>query len=637
MTSSRRHWLIALGSFLLPLSLYLATVCHDIWWMDATEFMLVGRFLALSHPPGYPLLSLVARVFSLLPAFSLPLRFNLISALAAAGSCFFIFRIVRRATGDALASLLAALGWAVSFELWQQATALEAYALQTVIVSGLLCASLAWASAQTGFRPDRDFLLACFAFGLGLANHLFIIWLVPGLLVLLFAGPWRALGPRHWLAGTGLLLLGPLLYLYVPLRSGTSPGWAGIDSLGELISFVTARSYRYRFIAGGAGYLGNQVSGLPALVARQFSLLWLLAIPGVLTLWRRQRRTLGALAIGFTLVVAGAVGYNIPDKEGYFLSAWLICAVVIGVGLAELRRTRLRIIVTAACAGAIAGIFFWFLPRQNRSRLHGLTDLSSAVLAELPDSSILFTADYSLVQGLTWTVTTAPHGNRIIVSEHHLAFPWYLERLRSFLPVPDRTIELSRELWRDRTQTSRADFGESAARWVEQAKADLIAATAAGVYWFPRDFGEIPETWRGHRLRQVGLCYELGVGEDTTLPPDFALYLPAPERYRTTMFRDPETEDLCRRFAATANRRGMLRFARGQSDSALADFTLALRYYPDYSSAVENTGLVLALTGRPDSARPWLERFLRMDPESPEAPKVRAFLARIAVEKESRP
>jgi len=111
--------------------------------------------------------------------------------------------------------------------------------------------------------------------------------------------------------------------------------------------------------------------------------------------------------------------------------------------------------------------------------------------------------------------------------------------------------------------------------------------------------------------------------------PDLDSPLLSASRYRSILYRDIETQDVCRRLAATASRRGILRFAAGNNSEAIRDFDLALQYFPDYPQAVENKGIVFYFSGQPDSARLYLERFIELEPTSPELPKVRGILARL--------
>jgi hypothetical protein len=638
--SSHERYGFPILAGVLPLALYIGTACRDIFWVDSTEFMLVGRFLTLSHPPGYPLLTLITRLVSLVPVLALPFRLNLVAALAAAGSCLFAYFIVVELSRDRLAGLCSALVWAVSFELWQQATALEVYSFQVLLLSVLLLAMVKWHSMEVRSTKDKGqsaettdarwLLLAFFAFGLALCNHTPIVLWIPSLLILLWASPARP-GPR--VLGFGFLLTAMAvgLYGYVPLRASAPVGqfWTGINSLSDLFQFVSGRMYRYRLFGGGSRYLGGQVLGLPALLGKQFLAAWLLVIPGAILLWRSRRSLLVALLLGAAVVTFAAAAYHIPDKEGYLLPAYFAILIVIGCGLAYLLKSRLRPAAVPAAAVLVALPIVLFFPVQNRSRLHGLSDFSRAVLDPLPANSVLFTDDYSLFQGARWQQSI--DGRRpdvLVVSQYYLAVPWYLDQLGRSAHVPDAAASAARRLWQNSGRMSDVQFGEAAKAASRQAMLLLVQdwLPARRVFWVPGNFSDWLQEWNGLRLTMRGLCYEIAA-QDTL--PDLDSPLPSPGRYRATLHRDLETQDLCRRFAATACRRGIIRFASNANADAIRSFDLALRYFPDYPQAIENKGIVFFFSSQPDSARFYLNRFITLDPQSPEIPKVRQILARL--------
>ena len=59
-------WLLAAGCFLFSLILYLQTMAPSVaaLYDDSLEFPLVVHRLAIAHPTGYPLYTLLARLVS---------------------------------------------------------------------------------------------------------------------------------------------------------------------------------------------------------------------------------------------------------------------------------------------------------------------------------------------------------------------------------------------------------------------------------------------------------------------------------------------------------------------------------------------------------------------------------------------
>lgn len=621
----KRYSLPALA-LLIPFLLYFATTARDIYWLDSAEFVVVTAINGLAHPPGYPLLLWLLETASLLPVFSLPFRLNLISALFAALSCFVLFLILRRLTKNGFAALLGSLIWMASYELWQQATAIEVYSLQALLVGLALFTACGY--SETGL--DRRLLLLAFVLGLGFANHLFIVFWIPGIGVILYFGTRQRPNPRTILLSILLFLLGPLLYLTLLFRTPNLPGWAGIDNLKELLGYVTARIYRYRLLAGGTSYLATQLKDLPKTVFQQFTIFWTLLIPGIIGMGKHHPQKLLGLLTGVIIAGLAALFYNIPDKEGYFLVVWFGFAVIIGYGgwyLLQIYKPIAALIIFML----IASLLF-FYPKQDRSHLRGVSDLARAVRAELPDGAILFTDDYTLYHGIHWLNLETKNKPRLtVISQYHLALPWYLKQLSSSLPVPPGVFELARNLWHNPVRWNDINFGELARQTASEIMHILILSLQPKrIFFFPQNFTNFLETWQGYNLKLNGLTYEFVKDADSLIEPPDKLQIPGPRRYNTRRFYDPYTVDLCRRFAATVNRRGMMRYARGDVLRALSDFNLSLEYFPDYPAAIENKGLVYAFEGQADSAKFYLHRFLELDPHSVENEKVKSILNRLS-------
>jgi hypothetical protein len=75
---------------------------------DSGEFQLAGAVLGIAHPPGYPLYTMLARLFTLIPVGSAAYRINLFGAVCGALTLAVVTRTVRRATGSTVAGLAAA-------------------------------------------------------------------------------------------------------------------------------------------------------------------------------------------------------------------------------------------------------------------------------------------------------------------------------------------------------------------------------------------------------------------------------------------------------------------------------------------------------------------------------------------------
>src|SRR5262249_25040479 len=76
---------------LASLALYVYTAARDIVVGDTPELMTVAVTLGVAHPSGYPLLTLLGHVFSLLPFGPVAFRLDLLAAVCGAGAVGFIY------------------------------------------------------------------------------------------------------------------------------------------------------------------------------------------------------------------------------------------------------------------------------------------------------------------------------------------------------------------------------------------------------------------------------------------------------------------------------------------------------------------------------------------------------------------
>jgi hypothetical protein len=423
VAAGRKAWdrvadmVLAVGLFAACLALYLQTLAPSVATLfdDSLEFPLVSYRLGIAHPTGYPLYTLLGKLFTLGPWRNVGWSVNLLSAVGAALTVVLVYLISRALVPRRWPALLGALALAVSPVFWSQSVIAEVYTLNSAFVAALLWLALRWARqplkpvqpfsllqvapqgrpmlflpSQSGWarmppamrraahrlhvvyrrfyptvpprrrlQPHPRLYALAALFGLGLAHHRLVLGLAPALLVYILLVERRVLsraallGPEHpdrplWLqlACRPIVLilicfLAPLLlYLYLPLRGD-------VGSLDGTYT-NTWRGFCQWVLASGYGvFLGDNVLARELDAAFYARLFWeqfgavglALALVGILGLGFRgndRARRLKALALtglAFLAYVAFAVHYRVPDVEVFFIPAFLIVAVWIGVGL----------------------------------------------------------------------------------------------------------------------------------------------------------------------------------------------------------------------------------------------------------------------------------------------------------------
>jgi hypothetical protein len=124
-----------LALFAIPFALYLRTLTPGVGTKDGFELQVVSATLGIAHPTGYPLFTLLGRLFITLVPFGSPAyRINLMCALFAALSVPLIFALGLRVLKRRAAAALAGLTFAFTPTFWSQASIPEKYTLNVCFV-----------------------------------------------------------------------------------------------------------------------------------------------------------------------------------------------------------------------------------------------------------------------------------------------------------------------------------------------------------------------------------------------------------------------------------------------------------------------------------------------------------------------
>ncbi len=343
--SSRITIIFALLAFLLPLLVYLYTLCPTVPVGDGGELICAAHDVGIAHPTGYPLFCLLGRVFSLaLPLDSVARRLNLMSAVfasLAALAVFFlageIFRPVRSTgswtgpIGGPAVILATALVFAFSRTLWAHAVQAEVYALHAFLVATVLLTVIRW--QRTG--GTRLAYLGAFLFGLSLTNHTSAVIVAAPLIFVLVRGRAESRLRRHLPGLVLFFFLGISLYLYLPWRSALNPpnDWGDPENLRRLWDHLTARLYRRHFVLAAPAAVVRNLRHYFSLLAGQFGpAVFLAGVLGAVWQARRQPGLFVVLALTWAANLLLAASYDITDIDAYYLPAHMVISLWIGFG-----------------------------------------------------------------------------------------------------------------------------------------------------------------------------------------------------------------------------------------------------------------------------------------------------------------
>jgi len=392
----RSDWYWALALSIAALALYVRTLCPTVYWYDSAEFAAAAALLGVPHPPGYPLYTLLGRVYVLLvpgePAFAV----NLMSAVHGAACVGLVFLLQRRLGSRRLAASCGALFFATGPSFWFNSSVAEVY------TTGLVLGLATWLLLLDALAAcsSRRLLLSGWLGGVGFAAHMFVATMGLGYLSLVIYGASRAAAQRaRILAGTALCtLVGASLYLYVPLRLSMRPALRFVEtsSLGSSLWMLSGGAYKSWFLVnydrtGRAfrvlGLLAEQLSDL-GFVLGVVGVLWLLV----------TRRMLGlALLLGIAGNLWFFFAYDVHDVEVFFLPSVALLSLGIGPLLTAASELLSGKALLRGLSHVTLGICLAYgvlraslvLPTVDRSQDRSAEQYGEAVVAALPTGALV--------------------------------------------------------------------------------------------------------------------------------------------------------------------------------------------------------------------------------------------------------
>ena len=239
---SNNYQYTAASLALFTLIIYLLTLCRTIPGGDSGELIAGAYTLGVLHPPGYPLFTLLGKLFTFIPFGSVAWRVNFLSAVCNTAAASLLFLSIFKLTKNNWAALLAAGLFAFSPLIWAYAVVAEVFGLNNFFISLMLYLMIRYYQE----RSIRIAYLGAFIFGLGMTNHhTFFFYAFPFALCVFWTGRKQLLNFKS----TGLICLlfftGLLLYIYIPIASTQIPtiSWGNQSTWKGFLDHVLRREY----------------------------------------------------------------------------------------------------------------------------------------------------------------------------------------------------------------------------------------------------------------------------------------------------------------------------------------------------------------------------------------------------------
>ncbi len=376
---------LAALTFVATLALYVRTLAPGLLLGDSAEFQTLAYTLGMTHPTGYPVYVLMARLFTLLPFGDLAYRVNLFSAVMASLALALIYlagRLLQNPKGlggasNFIAALAGPLALSIVPVFWMHAVIAELYAPAAACLAGLIVLILLW--RQSG---DWRYLAgAGLLGGLSLGVHNTVALAAPAVLAYLAL---TARTRRAWLGaviggfvGAALALIAflaldaynaPPTYYNATARHALSV-WglsAGdFDSPFERLNFLyAAKQFRPFMFANPAANMPANAQAYWEHLNEAFAPLTVaLMMLGVAALFKRRWREGILLGLAWATQFAFVTNYDVGDIQVFYIPGFVILTLFVGAGsalvldlIAWLAQRRPHLTRGAAGAASAAGL-----------------------------------------------------------------------------------------------------------------------------------------------------------------------------------------------------------------------------------------------------------------------------------------
>jgi hypothetical protein len=514
--------LIPLLLVVIPV-LYLVTMAQTVVFGDPTEYTFVANILGIAHPPGYPVITLLGKLFqTMIPFGEIPWRMHLLSIAAGVAAGLFVYGTVSSIARshwaqtqspyylDKIIGLFAALIVATGVNFWQHAIHTNPHIITATFLAGNLFFLTKWWTIQRSSDPaekqkgDRWLFIFSFSAGVGVTHHPLTVFSFPAyalFIILVRPAIWREW--RTWLKMLAFAVLGLAVWLYFPIRSSMKPefGPHGMNTISGFLDHVLARGITESIPFFGLVDQANRALvfwtllrlqySLTTLLLSAFGLIWLMVDPG-----SRQKgsirpglRPLGIL-MGLVLLANYLFVINLRQQDvmAYLLGIFLVIGLLSGVGLLGiLDLIKNRIGLELKYVSLFLGALFLLGPILQIVR-----NTPVISLRDFDDADEYREAVFQWFEG-------SDEGAVLLNDWEHMTPLWYAQFVDKQLPdsgdVEPRLVSTDRP-WLE----SVFDFLPEGPVYLSGYKPEIAAA--------------------GFRLRPRGPFYQVVEPGDTSLPPE---------------------------------------------------------------------------------------------------------------------
>ena len=376
---------------LIALSVYLFTLLREVDWWDAAELTLQSYLLGVTHPPGYPVFTLIGKLFTLFipdPAIAT----NVMSAVFT-GLCVYMLCITALALGCRRShSVLSSFVFAFIPVIWSIAVTTEVYNVNMFFLAIVFFLLIRWYEEPA---PHLVFLAGTLL-GISMGTYLANVLILPAFLYLIIARGWR-FKSQLILFSCAYVVFGCLAVSLNYFISKINPPFGSLitpDSLKNLFLFVkgdqygtlnihSPRYYVFRLLEHGLHFSKNFM-GVGIIIG----------LFGLRAQWKKDPVICRFFLLAFLINMLYFTFFDVKEYYNMVTPSYFVFSIWIAYGIGYFRSegfsARTRIAAYVVSIGIIAGLIATqIVPRLERSRNTPVTDFVKSSFGVIPESAVI--------------------------------------------------------------------------------------------------------------------------------------------------------------------------------------------------------------------------------------------------------
>lgn len=399
--------------FCILITLYIITMPKTVVMEDDGFFIMSAFFNGVSHPPGYPLHTILTHLSTYIPIGNIPSKVHFVSSFFGSLGAVILALIIFHLTQNKFTAFFSALSLGCSRMYWSQSIVAEVYTLNLFIILTLVYIALHIYKTNNESLRIRLIYWSAFLFGLGTSNHWPLVFLTSPALFILYMPHWKLL-IRKSLQLIVFFLLGLLPYCWMIYRSFQDPTF---NFSGEISSFndfwyIVSRQLYSELDQSGTQNYTDKLLFLTWFFKQAFSQfiypISILFLIGFIYQWKKIPKTIAvAFVTSFlssSVILIMLLGFDFePLSQAiyrvYFIPAYAFLAIWVSFGLlfcVEWIKSRVTF-----HPKVIYGIFLSlvliqasvFLKENNRHNDMFAHDYAKIIFSLIPLNSIVITDD----------------------------------------------------------------------------------------------------------------------------------------------------------------------------------------------------------------------------------------------------